>query len=297
MKEKTLPKAFRITEETANKFKEIAQDLGGNQQQTLAKLIEVYETESGKEALPEMREQIDTFDSHLHALSAIFLQILESNHTMRAQVRTEFQAQLGSKDRTILELQDRLKTAEESKDEFKKKESEYITHIKADAEKISSLEKDLEKEQKHTEKLEEESKQQKAAFEREKKQMQSAEAEVRSSLNSFMQSNEHLKEENEKLRSQAKELDVQVFQLGRESETRRVELEKLAHLIEQHEKDLADALQKQETEHLLAMKKREMELKDQFYEREQKIRDELDRYKEFFYKNQKENDRSESPVS
>lgn len=288
MKEKTLPKAFRITEETANKFKEIAQDLGGNQQQTLAKLIEVYETESGKEALPEMREQIDTFDSHLHALSAIFLQILESNHTMRAQVRTEYQAQLGSKDRTIMELQERLKETETDKDEFQKKENNYHAQIKADAEKISVLEKELEKEQKHFGKLEEEAKQKESSFEHEKKLMQNAEAEVRSSLNSFMKSNERLKEENEKLRSQIKEFDVQIFQLGRESEARRVELEKLTLLTKDHEKALADAMQKQETEYQLAMQKKEMELKDYFYEREQKIRDELDRYKEFFYKNQKE---------
>lgn len=287
MKEKTLPKAFRITEETANKFKEIAQDLGGNQQQTLAKLIEVYETESGKEALPEMREQIDTFDGHLHALSAIFLQILETNHTMRAQVRTEYQAQLGSKDRTILELQERLKEAEEYKHEFKKKENDYAAQAKADAEEIASLKKDLEKEQKHSVKLEEEFKQKESLFEHEKKRLQDAEAEVRSSLNSFMKSTELLKEENEKLRNQAKELDIQVFQIGRESETRRVEIETLSEQIKQHseqrEQELADALQKQETAHLLAMQKKEMELKDQFYEREQKLREELDRYKELYY--------------
>ena len=41
-KNKTQPKAFRITEETAEKFKEIAQSLGANQQQALAKLIEVH---------------------------------------------------------------------------------------------------------------------------------------------------------------------------------------------------------------------------------------------------------------
>ena len=67
-KNKTQPKAFRITEETAEKFKEIAQSLGANQQQALAKLIEVYEMESGKESLPEMRTNIDTFEINLLTL-------------------------------------------------------------------------------------------------------------------------------------------------------------------------------------------------------------------------------------
>lgn len=277
MKEKTLPKAFRITEETANKFKEIAQELGGNQQQTLAKLIEVYEMENGKEALPEMREQIDTFDGHLHALSALFLQILETNHTMRAQVRTEYQAQLDSKDRTIMELQERIKETEDGKKEWLKKEADYETQLNTYKEDLKSLQKELEKEQKTFAKLENETKEKEQNFAQEKKKLQDAETEVRSSLTSFMKNNALLKEENDKLRNQAKELDVQIFQLGRENEERRVEIERLSGVIQRHEEDLADALQRQETEHQLAMQKREMVLKDQFYEREQKMREEINR--------------------
>lgn len=277
MKEKTLPKAFRITEETANKFKEIAQELGGNQQQTLAKLIEVYEMENGKEALPEMREQIDTFDGHLHALSALFLQILETNHTMRAQVRTEYQAQLDSKDRTIMELQERIKETEDGKKEWLKKEADYETQLNTYREDLKSLQKELEKEQRTFAKLEIETKEKEQNFAQEKKKLQDAETEVRSSLTSFMKNNALLKEENDKLRNQAKELDVQIFQLGRENEERRVEIERLSGVIQRHEEDLAAALQRQETEHQLAMQKREMELKDQFYEREQKMREEINR--------------------
>lgn len=286
MKEKTLPKAFRITEETANKFKEIAQELGGNQQQTLAKLIEVYEMENGKEALPEMREQIDTFDGHLHALSALFLQILETNHTMRSQVRTEYQAQLDSKDRTIIELQERLKEAEEGKQEWKKKEAEYEAQLTSGADELKMLQKELEREQKNAAKLEEEFKKKEQTCEREQKRMQDAEAEVRVSLTSFMKDNKLLKEENDRLRSQAKELDVQIFNLGRENEARRMELEKNALQISRHEEEVAASLEKQETEHQLALQRREMELKDQFYAREEKLRAELDQYKEFYYKHQ-----------
>lgn len=42
------PKSFRINDETAEKFKEIAASICGNQQETLAKLIESYEFQSGK---------------------------------------------------------------------------------------------------------------------------------------------------------------------------------------------------------------------------------------------------------
>ena len=37
----TKPRSFRIDDETAEKFKEISSVISGNQQQTLAKLIEI----------------------------------------------------------------------------------------------------------------------------------------------------------------------------------------------------------------------------------------------------------------
>ena len=42
------PRSYRINDETAEKIKEIAASIGGNQQETLAKLIEAYEFQSGK---------------------------------------------------------------------------------------------------------------------------------------------------------------------------------------------------------------------------------------------------------
>ena len=77
-KTKPQPKAFRITEETSEKFKEIAQTLGANQQQTMAKLIEVYEAEMGREAMPEMRENIDTFEGYMRTATSMYMQALES---------------------------------------------------------------------------------------------------------------------------------------------------------------------------------------------------------------------------
>ena len=49
------PKSFRIDDETAEKFKEISSAIGGNQQQTLAKLIEAYEFQSGKAVLTDKK--------------------------------------------------------------------------------------------------------------------------------------------------------------------------------------------------------------------------------------------------
>lgn len=45
------PKSFRIDDATADRFKEIAAQIGGNQQETLSKLIEAYEFQEAKQSL------------------------------------------------------------------------------------------------------------------------------------------------------------------------------------------------------------------------------------------------------
>ena len=110
-KNKPQPKAFRITEETSEKFKEIAQTLGANQQQTMAKLIEVYEAEIGRESMPEMRENIDMFEGYMRVATSMYMQALETNQNMRTLVRTEYEAQLKSKDKVIEDLQKKMQAA------------------------------------------------------------------------------------------------------------------------------------------------------------------------------------------
>ena len=56
------PKSFRIDDETAEKFKEISSAIGGNQQQTLAKLIETYHFQTGKSILTNKRDDIDQLE-------------------------------------------------------------------------------------------------------------------------------------------------------------------------------------------------------------------------------------------
>lgn len=43
------PKSFRIDDITADKFKEISADIGGNQQETLSKLIEAMNFKQEKQ--------------------------------------------------------------------------------------------------------------------------------------------------------------------------------------------------------------------------------------------------------
>ena len=62
------PKSFRIDDETAEKFKKIASLIGGNQQETLSKLIETFEFQQGKVVLTNKKDDIETFENYVTSL-------------------------------------------------------------------------------------------------------------------------------------------------------------------------------------------------------------------------------------
>lgn len=119
------PKSFRIDDDTADKFKEIALQIGGNQQETLAKLIETYEFQSGKAVLTERKADIEQFEKYVAALTRMFMGVLEDNQNVTSTVHTEFEALLQSKDMTIQELQSQLTVAKQIKSEAEGRAKSY----------------------------------------------------------------------------------------------------------------------------------------------------------------------------
>lgn len=111
------PKSFRIDDETAEKFKEISNTIGGNQQETLAKLIEAFEFQSGKAILTEKKADIEQFEKYVSAITRMFMGSLEDNQNITETVRTEFDALLKSKDATIQDLQEKLTVAKQLKED------------------------------------------------------------------------------------------------------------------------------------------------------------------------------------
>lgn len=111
------PKSFRIGDETAEKFKEISNTIGGNQQETLAKLIEAFEFQSGKAILTDKKADIEQFEKYVSAITRMFMGSLEDNQNITETVRTEFDALLKSKDATIQDLQEKLTVAKQLKED------------------------------------------------------------------------------------------------------------------------------------------------------------------------------------
>ena len=109
------PKSFRIDDATADKFKEISSQIGGNQQETLAKLIEAYEFQGGKAILTDKKADIEQFERYTAALIRMYMGSLEDNQNLTATIRTEIEGQLKSKDSTIQDLQEKVQTLRQAK--------------------------------------------------------------------------------------------------------------------------------------------------------------------------------------
>lgn len=119
------PKSFRIDDETAEKFKEISAAIRCNQQQTLSKLIEAYEFQSGKAILTDKKADIEEFEKYVTAITRKYMSSLEDNQNLSQTIRTEFDALLSSKDITIQDLQGKLTIAKQSKEEAASKAQMY----------------------------------------------------------------------------------------------------------------------------------------------------------------------------
>ena len=111
------PRSFRIDDETAERIKEISNIIGGNQQETIAKLIEAYEFQSGKAVLIEKKADIEQFEKYITAITRMFMGSLEDNQNISETVRTEFDALLTSKDAVIQDLQEKLTVAKQVKED------------------------------------------------------------------------------------------------------------------------------------------------------------------------------------
>ena len=132
------PKSFRIDDATAERFKEISADIGGNQQETLAKLIEAYEFQAGKAILTDKKDDIEQFERYVNAITRMFMGSLEDNQNITETVRTEFDGLLKSKDATIQDLQEKIKVAKQLQQDSDEKAKTYAD---ANTDLVKKLEK------------------------------------------------------------------------------------------------------------------------------------------------------------
>ncbi|MDD3361808.1 MAG: hypothetical protein PHW34_09075 [Hespellia sp.] len=141
------PRSFRINDETANKFKQIADELQENQQGAFARLIEAYEMQQVKINLGEDKKVLEKYEEHMSSINRLVTNLLEEKINIEEKVRGDYEVLLRSKDTTIQELQGSNTVMEQIKESSQKRSAELKDENARLTAQISELEKKLEEQQ------------------------------------------------------------------------------------------------------------------------------------------------------
>lgn len=112
-KEQASVRSFRITNDVMGRFKELQDEMNLTQDGALKMLVDTYEMEQAKNAIPDRETEISNFQMKANELVEAFLHSLQLNQDAEARIRSEVALQLESKDKVIADLQKQL---DETKD-------------------------------------------------------------------------------------------------------------------------------------------------------------------------------------
>lgn len=274
------PKSFRIDDETADKFKEISAAIGGNQQETLAKLIEAFEFQSGKAILTEKKADIDQFEKYVTAITRMYMSSLEDNQNITETVRTEFDALLKSKDATIQDLQEKLTVAKQLKEEA-------TTRAKAHADENARLNSVIDSLNTEYNSKMDDMQSMLADKDNLNKALTDSCNDLKSKVESMKESSEQLaviRKELEQLKSEHNTVVKEKSDLEKHMNQEQTAHDKAIADMQQHEQDL---LERQKEQSQIALDKAVLEIEKKYQEQIEKLKadkqSEVDKYQQKYF--------------
>lgn len=273
-------KSFRIDDETAKKFKEISDAIDGNQQKTLAKLIEAYEFQAGKAILTEKKADIDQFEKYVTAITRMYMSSLEDNQNITETVRTEFDALLKSKDATIQDLQEKLTVAKQLKEEA-------TTRAKAHADENVRLNSVIDSLNTEYNSKMDDMQSMLADKDNLNKALTDSCNDLKSKVESMRESSEQLaviRKELEQLKSEHNTVVKEKSDLEKQMKIEQTAHDKAIADMQQHEKDL---LERQKELSQIALDKAVLEIEKKYQEQIEKLKadkqSEVDKYQQKYF--------------
>lgn len=107
-REQASVRSFRITNDVMGRFKELQEEMNLTQDGALKMLVDAYELEQAKNAIPDRETEISNFQMKANELVDAFLHSLQLNQDAETRIRAEVTMQLESKDKVIADLQKQL---------------------------------------------------------------------------------------------------------------------------------------------------------------------------------------------
>lgn len=111
-------RSFRVTDEVMTRFKDIQDEMGLTHDGVLKMLVNSYELDQAKNAIPDRETEISNFQTKANELVEAFIFSLQLNQDAEARIRSEIALQMQTKDETIANYQEQLKTAQNRLNEY-----------------------------------------------------------------------------------------------------------------------------------------------------------------------------------
>lgn len=298
----TKPRSFRIDDDTAERFKQIAGTIGGNQQETLAKLIESFEFQQGKALITDKKSEIERFENYITILTRMYMDSLEENQNTKILVSGQYEAVLKSKDTVIQDMQKKLEEAIELKNDAVSKYRKGADEKLLLGNQLDSMKKDFLESKTNHEKILADNR---IAYETALADKEDLNEALKETCDNLKESLNVLKEENQKLKKDV----VLLGKLVKENESLNQECKDLKHalqkevnnskeisnahkqqeksLLERFERDFQEKRKKDKEEADLSHQKALFELEKtyriQLHEVEEKKKKEIDEYQKKYF--------------
>lgn len=246
------PKTIRLSDETFDEFKSLCKESGVSAQVTMDSLLLAYRTKQSQDDLPEIKTDIDNYISHLNAMQESYLHILQLNKDTEIRVRAEFVQKLESKDKIIVDLQEKLVVLEEQLADAKNMADSNAAKIAELTSEVNRVTEDLEREKHLVEIQKIEIKSQKDKLDAaadtlaESKEKSSLISELKQDCENKTKSIENLTAENEKLRVSI-EIANKQHQADMETAVKQAELDR-SIAIAKTKDEYADKLERLRTD-------------------------------------------------
>lgn len=111
-------RSFRVTDEVMTRFKDIQDEMGLTHDGVLKMLVNSYELDQAKNAIPDRETEISNFQTKANELVEAFIFSLQLNQDAEARIRSEIALQMQTKDETIANYQEQLKAAQNRLNEY-----------------------------------------------------------------------------------------------------------------------------------------------------------------------------------
>ena len=106
------PKQMRLTDETMEQIRAIAKETGGTHQDVMTLLLQLYQAEQAKEALPDRAKDIEQYKAYMDAATQMYLSVLQDAADIAEVTKTKYSGLIDTLQSQLSELRSKCADAE-----------------------------------------------------------------------------------------------------------------------------------------------------------------------------------------